>query len=552
MKKRIFGQLVELLILVPLFLSLTAQPAQAATYTVTNTNDSGPGSLRQAIIDANANPGLDTITFSIPSTDTRYSNWTGPSDYWWKITVTSSLPTINDAVTIDGTTQTTNQGNTNPGQVGTGGTVGVDAISLPRYDKPEIEIDGSRNGGSGFTMFPVDGNASNITLKGMALFNGRRGIQSTGGTGTNRVVTDMLIGTRADGSDPGAAARIINFGVDVQPPAQLTVTRSYVGYCGQSGIVGVLSDSVLYVTYNEVFTNGWNSDAHDGIDVDGINGEVRYNLSHDNTCTTTNHGCGNGIELGSQDAGTGGKVVENNTSRNNKQGITIRKGASNNTLRKNIVTANLGPGILIADEGRNPTSGNRISQNSVYDNAGLGIDLSYGTTLTPDGVTLNNGTKNSTYPNNDMDFPVITLATLNKYTNILHVEGYVGSASGQTTFANSTLEFFIAAADPSGYGEGKTFLGTCNTSSTDGNFSCDIDVTGKGMTTDDYLTGTATDPNNNTSEFSRNYRATPTAVTLSSFTARGSASEIPFVIPMLALASTGVIVAAVLKRRRDL
>ncbi len=33
------------------------------TYTVTNTNDSGAGSLRQAIIDANANPGDDTIIF---------------------------------------------------------------------------------------------------------------------------------------------------------------------------------------------------------------------------------------------------------------------------------------------------------------------------------------------------------------------------------------------------------------------------------------------------------------------------------------------------------
>ena len=40
--------------------------SQAATFTVTNTNDSGAGSLRQAILDANANPGLDTIAFNIP------------------------------------------------------------------------------------------------------------------------------------------------------------------------------------------------------------------------------------------------------------------------------------------------------------------------------------------------------------------------------------------------------------------------------------------------------------------------------------------------------
>ena len=42
-----------------------ARHAFASTFTVTNTNDSGAGSLRQAILDANASPGLDTITFAI-------------------------------------------------------------------------------------------------------------------------------------------------------------------------------------------------------------------------------------------------------------------------------------------------------------------------------------------------------------------------------------------------------------------------------------------------------------------------------------------------------
>src|SRR5262249_18160277 len=64
----------------------------AATFTVTNTNDSGTGSLRQAILDANANPGLDTITFAIGS---------GPRT----IAPLSPLPTITDRVVIDGTTQ---------------------------------------------------------------------------------------------------------------------------------------------------------------------------------------------------------------------------------------------------------------------------------------------------------------------------------------------------------------------------------------------------------------------------------------------------------------
>lgn len=46
--------------------ALVAAPAaNAATFTVTSTNDAGAGSLRQAVIDANANPGFDTITISL-------------------------------------------------------------------------------------------------------------------------------------------------------------------------------------------------------------------------------------------------------------------------------------------------------------------------------------------------------------------------------------------------------------------------------------------------------------------------------------------------------
>lgn len=42
---------------------LVELPPPATTFTVTNLNDSGPGSLRQAVLDANATAGFDTITF---------------------------------------------------------------------------------------------------------------------------------------------------------------------------------------------------------------------------------------------------------------------------------------------------------------------------------------------------------------------------------------------------------------------------------------------------------------------------------------------------------
>ena len=49
--------------------------------------------MRQAILDANANPGLDTIVFSIPGSGLHTIN------------VSSGLPSITEAVLIDGTTQ---------------------------------------------------------------------------------------------------------------------------------------------------------------------------------------------------------------------------------------------------------------------------------------------------------------------------------------------------------------------------------------------------------------------------------------------------------------
>ncbi|MBC8645683.1 MAG: hypothetical protein H7X85_00860 [Thermoanaerobaculia bacterium] len=49
-------------------LALWAVPtlASAVIFTVTNTNDSGAGSLRQAILDANGMGGTDDIVFAIP------------------------------------------------------------------------------------------------------------------------------------------------------------------------------------------------------------------------------------------------------------------------------------------------------------------------------------------------------------------------------------------------------------------------------------------------------------------------------------------------------
>ena len=74
-------------------LPFVASPGVAATFIVTNTDDAGLGSLRAAIITANALAGPDKIHFNIP----------GPPPYL--ITLLTEFPALTDPVTIDGTTQ---------------------------------------------------------------------------------------------------------------------------------------------------------------------------------------------------------------------------------------------------------------------------------------------------------------------------------------------------------------------------------------------------------------------------------------------------------------
>ncbi|MDQ3117470.1 MAG: hypothetical protein M3Q86_12830, partial [Verrucomicrobiota bacterium] len=134
----VFGEIVRVRLACLAFtFTLVALPVGAATFTVTNTDDSGPGSFRQAIEDANAAAGADTIAFNIPGGGVH------------TITPASALPSITETVTIDGYTQ--------PGTSANTLDEGNNAVLL-------IEINGTTGGGRGLIL-----SADNVTVQGLVM-----------------------------------------------------------------------------------------------------------------------------------------------------------------------------------------------------------------------------------------------------------------------------------------------------------------------------------------------------------------------------------------------
>ena len=195
-------------------------------------------------------------------------------------------------------------------------------------------------------------------------------------------------------------------------------------------------------------------------------------------------------------------------------GVTIFR-SSNNSIAgvynpPNIIAGNAGNGVTV-DSGGIASPGsvqpavavrNRISQNSIFSNGGLGIDLGN------DGVTPNRlPNQPLTGPNNLQPFPVI-LGAVSESTLTLVRYQLVAPAS--------TVEFFAnPSADPSGYGEGQTFFVSLNPGGGLGPFTVHLLRFPVGT----VLSATATDAAGDTSEFSQDVAtvAPPPTVTHSAF-----------------------------------
>jgi hypothetical protein len=511
--------------------------AGSLNFVVTNANDSGPGSLRQAILDANIHFGPDTITFNIPGSGVH------------TIHPFAEFPPITDQVTIDGYTQPGSSPNTFPN--------GDNAVL-------QIEIDGSDYAGQ--SLFAISGNYGSIvrglvinrmtghtfqvgtSLGGSTVFTiagNYLGTDPTGtsflGTGADVIVLGSAYGTVIGGPDL-ADRNVIVAGADNADTTLINLGVSGAGYSLVEGnilgcnaltravlrpsgahITGILADNsgsgnnviaenVITATdvsisldcdYNVVRDNHVGTDTGDIYALGG--GETGIAVAPDGTGGSNNsiNGnvigyCGTGISVA---GGTGNLIWGNYIGSilywpipNTGIGIDITGGTGIvGYYGSNIVAYNGGIGISI--------SGNdtiwSILGNSIHDNGGLGISLNGGN----GGPTPNDPGDTDTGPNALQNYPVITLANYDPNTQQMTIAGTLNSTPG----ARYWIElYFSHSADPSGFGEGEGFSRSIYTDPADSNGDVSFSLA---FTTGydhyyQFVTATATDPAGNTSEFS--------------------------------------------------
>jgi titin len=163
----------------------------------------------------------------------------------------------------------------------------------------------------------------------------------------------------------------------------------------------------------------------------------------------------------------------------------------------NVIAFNMRDAVLLTTSQGNSIN-NRIFQNSIHSNGGLGINLTP-FVLTDDGVTPNDFCDTDTGPNRFQNYPELTSAVSNGSS--ITIRGTLGGSS----IDPFRLEFFSnTTCDPSGFGEGQTFVGA-TTFTTNGNcnvvsFTATFFVA---VPPGSFITATASEAGDNTSEFSQ-------------------------------------------------
>lgn len=367
-------------------------PAWAATYTVTNTGDSGAGSFRQAILDTNTNVGADTIAFNIPDTDPGYDAAGG----FWLITPEAQLPAVGDGTTtIDGSTQTTNQGNTNP-------------------NGPEIVIDGSLvSSAVGISLISSNNIVKNLVVNNFSAGGSPISYANDGGIVSSALllypagilVFDSVTGNEIIGcyvgTDPAGATKEGN-GVGIylaQDSSQTTVggstaaERNIISGNDKDGVF-IIKSTANVIKGNYIGTdrtgavavaNGTSSFVYSGVRIGYIS---TSDLSFSNIIGGSSEGEGNlisgnissGIDISGNEGNVYGNLIWGNkigtdvlgtSALANGQGIKILRSSTNiiggaTAGARNIISGNGGQGVQIFSVTANsPSNSNEVVNNYI-------------------------------------------------------------------------------------------------------------------------------------------------------------------------------------------
>lgn len=509
----------------PLELEAMERRQLLAIYTVVNNGDSGSGTLRQAILSSNSNPGGDTIKFALPATELTIAPLT-------------PLPAITDSNTqIDATTQTNYDKTT--GQP----IVILSGSQLPTNAQgPGLQVTG---GGATIKGLVIDNFASyaGITLSGSpgdlvqdcyigtsanglaAAGNGGNGISvgtsscTIGGTGVTE--RNVISGNTGNGINITAnkttvQGNIIGLGADgstILPNSDGIDMSSSVGnQIGgiAAGAGNVISGNIFQGIF--IFVGGSTGDAIQGnlIGTDATGTVAKANGSDgillQDAATMTIGGASGAGNVISGNGGSGiyllGTNTKNVTIAGNKIGVAATGGTAvpnrsagiwvNGAVNDVIGGASVNVSNVIANNGvQGNTAGVNIQAgssieiltNSIHDNANGGIALSPGS-------------------NGDLPAPVLTAAQTaagqTDVTGSLTVDPTTGASS------NFIVQFFASPGpDAAGKVEGQTFIGqTTVTTDANGNATFSVPLA-LGTTVGYSITATTTQQGvQNTSQFS--------------------------------------------------
>ena len=359
----------------------------ATTQTVTTTADSGFGSLRQAILNANANPDFSYIDFNIPGGCPMI------------ITPATDLPTITQGARIDAFSQ--------PGSTPNSRTLGDNARHCIVLNGNAVGTYGLRYQGASTTQFWLQGLAVGGFSTGLRIeggtddlvwgnqFGGVTGTNSLISNGTNITLTSLTSGASIGGASPAqrnviAAATGTGIAIStfVFSSTGNEIVGNLIGAYGsqEAGVAGNTVGILVSTDGNTISDNVIVNSTSDGVRLTGVD-------AHDNTIEDNRIG-----KLDSFCTGFPVFTCNETVAANSQHGISLAAGAHNNYISSNSIWNNGSMGISIAGSGK----GNNLSANSIFRNDGYGIDLV--------GVGLNDNDADpaaQNQPNRGINYPGI-------------------------------------------------------------------------------------------------------------------------------------------------